>query len=103
MKRELKEQKKRGKGRRLHGQGLDDDLLIEDLGGGRGGAEVRADGAEAAAGIDHGGSCISDTNFAGNQACYREAGITWFRMSRNYMVSEKWSSWEVVVFPSDHF
>jgi hypothetical protein len=34
---------------------------------------------------------------------YREAGITWFRMSRNYMVSEKWSSWEVVVFPSDHF
>ena len=34
---------------------------------------------------------------------YREAGITWARMSRNYMVSEKWSSWEVVVFPSDHF
>ena len=36
-------------------------------------------------------------------AVYREAGITWARMSRNYMVSEKWSSWEVVVFPSDHF
>ena len=34
---------------------------------------------------------------------YREAGITCFRMSRNYMVSEKWSSREVVVFPSDHF
>ena len=34
---------------------------------------------------------------------YREAGIKWFRVNRNYMVSGKWSSWEVVGFPSDIF
>ena len=48
------------------------------------------------------GSSRGDTP-QGVPRVYREAGITWFRMSWNYMVSEKWSLWEVVVFPSDHF